>query len=128
MKESFETRKKNAQSEFKEIISTYMLPLMDTRGNLKFRDKSCVNTELVSIRRKDMGQSTICFYPRIGTGENPSPFYCEISAYSGAELKKRAACILNEMLMATEYDYSPQFLKKRDYGKSFARQKSYKSR
>lgn len=128
MKETYEIRKKNAQDEFKDIVSTYMIPLMDTRGKLKFRDRSVTNTELVSIQQNEMGQSTIYFYPRIGTEENPSPFYCEIASYSGAELKKRAACILDEILMATEYDYSPRFLKKRDYGKSFARQKSYKGR
>lgn len=128
MKETLEVRKRNAQAEFKEIISTYMLPLLDTRGNLKFRDASCKNTEFVSVQQDNMGKSTIYFYPKIGTKEDPAPFYCEISAYSGAELKKRAACILYEMLMVTEYDYSSQFLKKRDYGRSVMRKKSYKSR
>lgn len=128
MKEKLEVRKKNAKDEFEEIIRTYMLPLLDTRGNLKLKDRSGTNDELVSIQQNETGKSTIYFYPKIGTEESPSPFYCEISAYSGTELKKRAACILGEILMVTEYDYSPQFLKKRDYGKSFARQKSYKSR
>lgn len=128
MKETLEMRKENAQNEFKEIIRAYILPLLDTRGNLKLREKPCINTELISIQQNDLGQSTMYFYPKIGTKENPSPFYCEIAAYSGVELKKRAARILYEILMVTEYDYSPQFLKKRDYGKSFSRQKSYKSR
>lgn len=128
MKELYEVRKENAQNEFKDIISTYILPLLDTRGSLKLGNKPCVNSELISVFQNSLGQSTIHFYPRIGTKQNPTPFYCEINAYSGTELKKRATHILYEILMVTEYDYSPQFLKKRDYGKSFAKQKSYKSR
>ena len=54
MKEKLEVRKKNAKDEFEEIIRTYMLPLLDTRGNLKLKDRSGTNLYRCRYQAKDV--------------------------------------------------------------------------
>ena len=97
-----ETRRQEAKNEFENIIRNYMLPLFDVRGNLKCKNSRSKNSELIAIKTDANGNSTICFYPCIGT-ETPSPFYCEIGIYSSKALKKPAIRILRELLKVTEY-------------------------
>lgn len=128
MRKSIGERKESAMEEFRELISSYILPLFDTRGNLKCKCKPTVNKELISIIEDEKKQTYAYFYPRIGTEESPSPFYCKIGIYSSAALKRPAISILRELLKVTQYDYNDYFSIKRNYGKGNARQNSYKSR
>ena len=122
-----ETRRQEAKNEFENIIRNYMLPLFDVRGNLKCKNSRSKNSELIAIKTDANGNSTICFYPCIGT-ETPSPFYCEIGIYSSKALKKPAIRILRELLKVTEYEYNGNFSHKRHYGKARMRQEAYKNR
>lgn len=126
--ECIESRRREAGEEFKEIVSTYMLPLFDKRGTLKLKYKKIANKELVSIVEHEDGNRTAFFYPKIGNKGETSPFYCEVGVYSSSALKKPAASILKELLKVTEYDYNSAFSIKRHYGYNRIKQKSYKSR
>ena len=128
MKDDVEARKKRAKEEFEEVITTYIMPLFDIRGNVSCSYGSYINSELVSISKKDAGQATVCFYPQIGTNEKPSPFCYMAEIYPSEAMKKPAASILRELLKVTEYQYNESFSIKRAYGKSNARQSSYKNR
>jgi len=128
MSSDVKTRRREAKNEFENIIRTYMLPLFDVRGSLKCKESPSENSELISIQPDKNGNSTICFYPCIGTEKNPSPFYCKIGIYSSAALKKPAIRILRELLKTTEYEYNGAFSLKRHYGKAGIRQESYKNR
>lgn len=124
---SVEERKEKAMQEFKEIISSYILPLFDVRGSLKCICKDIVNSELISIIQEDNNLTYAYFYPCIGTEKVPSPFYCKIGIYSTKALKRPATRILGELLKVTEYRYGNGFPIKRDYGKGESRQNSYKT-
>ena len=51
-----------AQVEFHSVINTFILPLCDSRGNLKLVKKPSMNTALVSyVERKE--QSLLVFFP-----------------------------------------------------------------
>lgn len=127
MNSGIETRRQEAKKEFENLIRNYMLPLFDVRGDLKCKESLSKNSELISIKTDTNGNSTICFYPCIGT-KNPSPFYCEIGIYSSKALKRPAIRILRELLKTTEYEYTGNFALKRHYGKTGMRQESYKNR
>lgn len=127
MEEVIEERKKNAQKEFEELISIYILPLFDVRGKLKSKNGPIVNRNLISIVKED-NKTYAYFYPKIGTKNNPSPFYCKVGIYSSPALKKPAISILRELLKVTEYDSNDIFSIKRNYGRGEARQNSYKTR
>lgn len=120
-------RREIAKNEFKELISSYILPLFDVWGDLKCRCGQIYNDELISIYQNENKQTYVRFYPYISDENNPSPFYCEVGIYSGMAIKKPATSILSELLKVTEYDYR-KFSIKRNYGKGNERQNSYKSR
>lgn len=128
MGECAEERKVRAGNEFFEIISSYIVPLLDTRGSLKIKYEATENKELISIKESADGKRTAFFYPKIGTKNEPSPFYCKIGIYSSLAVKKPAINILRELLKVTEYDYNMNFSVKRNYGKGKVRQIAYKSR
>lgn len=116
-----------AKKEFINIVETYMLPLFDTRGNLKCVEKAVNNTELISLGKNSQG-ITIRFYPCIANEKRQTPFYCESRIYSSEALKKPAIHILRELLKVSEYDYGDMFSIKRNYGRKGARNLSYKNR
>ena len=126
--QNIEERFIEAKNEFINIVKTYMLPLFDTRGNLKCVTESSNNSELITILQKDGIGRTIRFYPCISSEKGNSPFYCEIGIYSSPALKKPAIRILRELLKAAEYEYYSPFHVKRYYGRKGSRQISYKAR
>lgn len=129
MKEEFNVRKEEAKREFEYIIKYYMLSLFDNRGNLKFKEKICYNSELIEMKEEKPKKKIVRFYPRIATKECPSPFYCEIGTYSENSLKKPATRILRELLKVSEYCYdNGRFIKKAHYGNNSAYRNSYKKR
>lgn len=127
MKKNISVRSENAKKEFMELVSKYILPLFDVRGNLKCKCESVFNKELISIVKDNNNQTYARFYPCIADEITPSPFYCEVGIYSSTALKKPASRILKELLKVTEYDCR-NFSKKRNYGIGGKRQNSYKSR
>lgn len=106
-----------AQEEFKTIIETYLLPLIDVRGRLKLILAKTSNPELVSFVEKN-NSYYIKFYPCIGTKE-PAPYYCEVGTRSSKSVKKRLAEILRELMKVAEFNsYGGKIHRQRYYGKS----------
>lgn len=125
-KEELQERKELAKQEFEFILNRYILPLFDTKGNLKFHNEEERNTQLISISTEN--NVTIAkFYPCKATKKHLSPFHFSIKIYSTSALKKRATEILREILKVTEYNCL-DFSKQRDYGKSFVQELTYKTR
>lgn len=116
-----------AKEEFQNIVQTYMLPLFDVRGELKFINRSSTNTELIEMKEEN-GKTYVYFYPCTGKWGGSSPFYCTIGTYSSQAVKKPATRILQELLKVAEYDYTRNFAIKRYYGKGEKRQEAYKNR
>lgn len=116
-----------AQQEFMFILKEYILPLFDVKGNLKFINEPEKNKELISIKEKNANISIAKFYPCVSNSKKSSPFHYKIEIHSGSSLKKRAICILRELLKVAEYNYLT-FSKQRDYGKKQEIESTYKTR
>lgn len=124
-----DNRETRAKNEFQEIITNYILPMMDTRGNLKCISSMKTNKNLVDIVKEKDDLYYAYFYPTIGTEEEPTLFYCKIGLRSVAtSMKRPATIILRELLKVSEYNYDASYSRKRDYGRNMCRQISYKSR
>lgn len=118
-----------AEQEFFDIISTYMLPLIDVRGDIKLRKTPVNNRELVSFSQNKNEQGVFKFYPCICNEKTRSPFYCEVGTYSSAVIKKRLSSILREILKVAEYNcFNNVIRKQRNYGTQNCRLESYKQR
>lgn len=124
-----EERKQAAMQEFLEVVSDYVLPLFDVRGQVRLIEKRVVNTELVSFNRDREGKSIVRIYPCIATENSPSPFYCEAGTYSTSAIKKRLIAIMRELLKVTEYNcFNNSIKKQRSYGTKENKQTAYKKR
>lgn len=125
-KTKFDLRKELAIAEFEFIIKKYILPLLDTKGNLKFHDQSEYNNQLIKFSNEN-NTSTVIFYPCVSAKNKPSPFNYSIQIYSSSALKKRAESILRELLKVAEFNCL-DFSKQRDYGKKTSQEMTYKIR
>ena len=116
-----------AKQEFSSIISNYILPLFDTRGNLKLHEQQSNNKQLITFSEAE-GMKTVNFYPFIASYNSLSPFYYSIGTYSQESVLKSSECILSELLKVAEYDYKRNYSIKRYYGKGKSRQEAFKMR
>lgn len=126
---NIDERKLLAQEEFREIINTYILPLLDVRGKLTLVLNQSKNKELISFTCNDRGKRVVRFYPCLASGEGYSPFYCEVGTYSTDAIKKSLIAILKEILKVAEYRcINDQVKKQRNYGIKTNRRVEYKKR
>lgn len=122
-------RKKAAMNEFMDVVSSFILPLVDIRGNAKLVEKESLNSELVVFEGPTNGQNIIRIYPCISTKNSPSPFYCEVGTYSTPAMKTRLEAILREILKVTEYNcFNNRIKKQRNYGTKKSKHEAYKER
>lgn len=119
-------RKKLAKNEFELILTKYIVPLFDTKGRLKFHNKTERNHQLITILDKKDNTSVVSFYPCVSTDGGLSPFHFSVEVYSGLALKKRASEILRELLKVAEYNCL-DFSKQRDYGNNSGKKAKYKT-
>ncbi len=118
-----------AKQEFKEIITTYLLPLLDVRGKLKLKEITSSNSELISYSYDKNGKGVLKIYPCVSNENSQSPFYYEISTYSSPTIKKCLTPILREILKVSEYNcFNNTIHKQRHYGTKRCRRDSYKQR
>ena len=118
-----------AQKEFYEVIESFILPLCDTRGKLKLKDKPSKTNSLVSFDCDEDGKALLRFFPCISSKDYDAPFYLEIGTYSSKSIAKRMNAILREIVKVLEYNcYGGKIQKQRSYGKSNAKTPSYKSK
>lgn len=119
-----------AKEEFKEIISTYLFPLFDVKGSIKYKNNTrSINNSLVVFEEAANGNKILKFYPCLGTPEHPAPFYCEIGTYSSKGIKGRLEMILRELMKVAEFScHNGKIRKQRDYGTKKIRQETYKKR
>lgn len=132
MKEST-TNLKEAAKEFKDVVTEYLLPLIDVRGNIKLKYDASKNKELVEYIHTESGDSVFRFYPRMPHKDDPenrvAPYFCEIGTYSNESLKKRLTPILREILKVLEYNcFGNVIRKQRSYGTSNTKLGTYKDR
>lgn len=126
---NIDERKILAQNEFKEIINTYILPLLSVKGKLNLINTYSENKELVIFTNNEKGKAVVRFYPCIGFREGYSPFFCEIGTYSTEAMKKPIAAILSELLKVAEYRCTcDQVKKQRNYGTKNNTRQEYKKR
>ena len=119
--------RKECIDEFKEIITDYILPLFDTRGNMKFVKNDSTSSRLIAYD-EDAGKKRLRFYPYAGNDEI-APFYLEIGTYSMRDVIRPSANILRELLRVAEYGCrGERFYKKNDYGKNEKKRQTYKKR
>ena len=113
--------------EFREIITDYILPLFDVRGNLKIVEKSSWNSKLI-ISSEESNKKYVKFFPHVGNEVNTT-FYFEIGTYSTDDVIKPAINVLRELLRVAEYGcMGEKFYKKNDYGKNAKKRLTYKKR
>ncbi len=120
-----------AKEEFYEVIQMFILPLLNTSGNLKLVDEESENNDWVKFINVDRnGKSVVRFYPcRKKKGINSSPFYCEINTFSTISMQKPLNRIMDELMKVTEYSVIGHKIKKqRDYGKKTPKGNAYKKR
>lgn len=118
---------KLAQEEFEFILNEYILPLFDTKGKIKFNNYPRKNKELISIQKIDENVSIAYFYPCKSTREKLTPFNYSIKIHSSSAIKKRAICILRELIKVAEYNCLT-YSKQRDYGKKQESESTYKTK
>lgn len=109
-------------TEFKTIITDYILPLFESKGNLKLEEGTFPNSELVEIVQSNEGSFAL-FYPREGKNGHFCPFRYKVKVHNAEAVKKLAITILTELLKVTTYNGA-----KRYYGKDGMRQATYKAR
>lgn len=114
-----------AKREFRELVNTYLLPLIDTEGQAKIIEIPSNNKEFVSYIQNEQGKSILKVYPCISDGDSKSPFYCEVETNSSVTMKRRLVSILREILKVSEYNcFDNKIRKQRNYGTKL----SYKQR
>lgn len=109
--------KELAIAEFRNVITTYILPIFGAIGDLSLCDTPQKNSDLIEI--STVGDRWYAeFYPQRGQQLNvESPFHFKIEIYDRA-MKKDATKILAELLKLTMYSCIPPYKIKRYYGKS----------
>lgn len=118
-----------AIKEFEDIITTYLMPLLDPRGELELKRCADDNSELVSFHVDESGQGLLKIYPCISIGDARSQFHYEIGTYSPPSIKKRLSSVLREILKVSEYNCFNNIVRKqRNYGTKSCRHDSYKQR
>lgn len=113
----------SAKNEFKQIIDSYISPLVDTRGNFHFIKKTHENNRLVEIDENKI----IRLFPAVNLETCCSPFYIEAFLNTDASISSKIEVILRELLKVAEYNYLT-FSKRRDYGNGKKRREAYKNR
>lgn len=113
-----------AIAEFKNVITTYILPIFGAIGDLSLCHTPKKNNDYIEI--SNVGDRCYAeFYPqRSRQSKVESPFHFKIEIYDEA-LKKAATKILAELLNLTMYSCVPPYKIKRYYGKSGVLMKSY---
>lgn len=124
MSETLEHRKENAKSEFFQIIKSYIIPLLDIKGNCKLVDEAFYNKGL--IEKESYDSDIIRIFP-LRSRKVASPFYIQVKLNNGYTIPKSLPHILSELLNVTDYNCFDYSIKRR-YGKGEARQSSYKKR
>jgi len=119
-----ENKIENAKSEFCQIIESYIIPLLDIKGKWKLVDEPFNNKGLIEKHPNDI--DIIRIFPLLSCNAS-SPFYIQVKLNKGYTVPKALPRILSELLNVTEYNCF-DFSIKRYYGKSEARQLSYKKR
>lgn len=123
MSETVNQRRNNAKSEFFQIIKTYIIPLLNKKGNCKLIDSAFKNKSFIE---RVPNSNLINIFPLVSNNDNIlSPFYVQIKLNDVCTISKSLCRILVELLKVSEYNYY-DFKIKRHYGKSKARQLSYK--
>lgn len=118
-----------AQVEFHSVINTFILPLCDSRGNLKLVKKPSMNTALVSYVENGKNSPCLYFFPCISRNGHTTPFCYKVKTYSPKSIVKRLNVILRELLKVTEYNcFDGKIRKQRDYGNGKRRYTSYKNK
>lgn len=124
MKKTLNQRKNEAKDEFLEIVKTYVIPLLDIKGNCQLVDEPYNNKLFIE---KTTDSSEVRIFPLVSRHNIPSPFYVKAKLNNRYNIPKSLHRILAELLKVSEYNYS-DFSIKRFYGKEGARQSSYKHR
>lgn len=126
MRNKFE---KLAQKEFEEIITVYLLPLLDVRGKIKLKEIASNNLDLISYTQDKDGRNLLKIYPCISNRNSQSPFYYEVKTYSSLAIRKCLVSILREILKVSEYNcFNNTIRRQRHYGTKNCRSDSYKQR
>ena len=123
------TRREAAIKDFSEIVRKYILPMFDIRGSIKFIENTApiINSELILIQEEKSGTVGM-FFPKIGTEEDPAPFFYKIGLCYVDSVKRAAEITLRELLKVAEYKFSSDFVKKNHYGINEHSNISYKRR
>lgn len=116
----------SAKKEFKQIIETYIKPLIDIKGNLHFIEEMYDNKRLIEIEEEN-DTKIIRLFPLAKLENCVSPFYFKANLNTNATISTNIEEILRELLKVTEYNYS-NFSKRRNYGKGQKRSEAYKNR
>ena len=121
--------KQLAMNEFFEVISDFVLPLIDVRGNPKMKEADVYTEELVSFVTNGNGKNCYRIFPCVCSREPQStaPYYCEVGTYSTTASKKKLEAIVRELLKVTEYNcFQNRIRKQRNYGTKSCRHETYK--
>ncbi len=121
--------KQLAMNEFFEVISDFVLPLIDVRGNPKMKEADVYTEELVSFVTNGNGKNCYRIFPCVCLREPQStaPYYCEVGTYSTTASKKKLEAIVRELLKVTEYNcFQNRIRKQRNYGTKSCRHETYK--
>lgn len=123
------TRREAAKKDFSDIVRKYILPMFDIRGKVKFYDNTTkiINSDLIMIAEED-SETVGLFFPKIGSEDEPAPFYYKVGLYYVDSVKCAAEAIMRELLKVAEYKFDSDFAKKNHYGINDHSNASYKSR
>ena len=116
----------SAKKEFKQIVENFIIPLIDTRGKLHFKETSYKNKRLVEIEENDIARK-IRLFPTAKLEDCDVPFYIEATLNTSVSISNKIEVILRELLKVTEYNYYT-FSRHRDYGKGTRKSEAYKIR
>lgn len=123
MTENQKQRKINAMKEFEEIVQTYIIPLLDIKGNCKIIERNFNNKSYIEMEKDS--SDVLNIFPLVSRKNIPSPFYIQVKLNGGYKIPKSLYRILAELIKVSEYNYY-DFSIKRYYGKDGKRQLSYK--
>ncbi len=129
MRNEISTRREEAIKDFGNIVQKFILPMFDIRGKVKLRENTAqiVNSELILIQEENSGTVGL-FFPKIGTVEDPAPFFYEVGLCYVDSVKRAAEIIMRELLKVSEYKFDGDFSKKNHYGINKHSNASYKRR
>ena len=102
----------SAKKEFKQIIETYIKPLIDIKGNLHFIEEMYDNKRLIEIEEEN-DTKIIRLFPLAKLENCVSPFYFKANLNTNATISTNIEEILRELLKVTEYNYKTTQLWKR---------------